>query len=524
MKYSVLTAFVLGTTGLLLASGGSDSVDSTDLIFNDAEVHQYRLTYYIPNWIDTMEYNKEDNGEAYMPARFCYKAPGGDSIVLDSIGVRYKGNSSYTLAKQNAKKSFKLAFDEYKKQSFFSCKKLNLNNCIEDPSYMREKIGYDIIRHYMATPRVAYAVLYVNDTMIGVFAQVEQVDKNFLQRNFAKSGGTLFKAGDNGAALDYKGPNKVSYESIYEIKENKGDEDAWNHLITMIYKLNDTLSGVDKIVEKTSPHLNFTNAIAHLTWTIVLSHFDSYTGTGRNYYLYDDPLSGQFVIIPWDVNMAFGQLPYQWNVITNSAFNIANLDVRPLNKRIIDDPVLKNLYIACIREMISGPASAENVAKEADRIKAIIDPWVKLEPDANRFYPYDDFVKNIDEDLVIPDGFNEIRIPGIKSFSAARNAELIRQCEAGVAYHPDMNARATAKALHGVVDARASAIDVDFSLQGAGKSLSLFDGNGRVVKRRTLGTASGNVTLDMAAMPAGIYILSLTNGTTTLSDRVVFAR
>jgi spore coat protein CotH len=219
---------------ILAANSFSEESDSTDLIFKDDNVHSFELHYYVQDWVKQMEANKADS-EKMMPAKFIYHLPSGDSMVLDSIGVRYKGNSSYTLAGNNPKKSFKLGFDEYKDQTFFNCHVLNLNNCIEDPSYMREKIGYDIIRKFTPAPRVAYASLSVNDTLVGVFTQVEQVDKYFLKRNFDKDGGSLFKAADGGAGLDYKGPNKDSYKELYEIKRNEDDENAWNHFITMLY-------------------------------------------------------------------------------------------------------------------------------------------------------------------------------------------------------------------------------------------------------------------------------------------------
>ena len=53
---------------------------------------------------------KADSG--YLPARFS----DGES-TLDSVGVRYKGNSSFTLAGNNPKKQFKIGFNEFRFQT-----------------------------------------------------------------------------------------------------------------------------------------------------------------------------------------------------------------------------------------------------------------------------------------------------------------------------------------------------------------------------------------------------------------------
>ena len=40
--------------------------------------------------------------------------------------------------------------------------------------------------------------------------------------------------------------------------------------------------------------------------SLAISNFDSYTGSGRNFYLYDDLTSGKFKMMPWDLNESFG--------------------------------------------------------------------------------------------------------------------------------------------------------------------------------------------------------------------------
>jgi hypothetical protein len=70
-------------------------------------------------------------------------------IVLDQIGVRFKGNSSFRVS--SVKKSFKLDFNTYQSHlDFLGLKKLNLNNCDLEPDMLREKMFLDFAAKYIA--------------------------------------------------------------------------------------------------------------------------------------------------------------------------------------------------------------------------------------------------------------------------------------------------------------------------------------------------------------------------------------
>jgi len=394
----------------------SPEVDSSSIIFDDTKVHNYELHFYVTDWADSLEYNY-DHGEVYMPAQLTY-----DGIVLDSIGVRYKGNSSYMMSRRIPKKPFKFKFDEYMEdQKFFGLKRLNFSNCFKDPSFMREKIGYDIIRKYMPATRAAYANIYVEGELIGFYVQVEQVDKTFIARYFENNDFNLYKASQRGASLNYRGTDQFNYQLEYELKTNE-DLNDWTGLITMINKLDITQTVVFR--DTMENYLNLDLCCRHLASNMVLSHFDSYTGSGRNFYLYDDSLSGQFQIFPWDLNETFGAFTHNWDVITADIVNVPNIYQRPLNRKILENESLRQVYLNYVREMINGPASYDSISAMVNRIKPIIDSHVQV--DKNKLYTYQNFIDNIEKDVTVEMG---MIIPGIKSFSKRRNENLQTQLE-----------------------------------------------------------------------------------------------
>ena len=87
---------------------------------------------------------------------------------------------------------------------FEGLKKLNLNNGFSDPSFIRETLGYELFEQMnLPTPRRAFADVWVNNTRLGLYTIVEQIDKTSLLRNFANPEGNLYKPETRAAALNW---------------------------------------------------------------------------------------------------------------------------------------------------------------------------------------------------------------------------------------------------------------------------------------------------------------------------------
>jgi spore coat protein CotH len=403
-------------------SGGDDIGG----IFGDTLIQKIDLEFYVEGWQDSLKYNFEVLDEVYMPARLIFN----DTLILDSIGVRYKGNSSYVISGITPKKPFEFKFDKYRDdQRLSGLKKLNVQNGVSDPSFLRETLSYGLARRYMPAPRTCYADFYVNGDLLGFYILVEQVDKPFLAGHWLDNDGNLYKASDNGGTLEYRGENQSSYESEYELKTNE-DENDWSRFVTMIDLLNNTSD--DSFVTTIKDYLNIDTCLRYLAFNMVLSNFDSYTGSSRNYYMYDDPTSGRFAIIPWDLNESFGVYTNNWNVITQDIINIPNIVLRPLEKRLLDNDSLRGVYLNYIDDMIKGAASADSIAAMAEKLETLISSHVFA--DTNKLYTDLNFTNNIEKDVYVGTGQ---AIPGIKSFSLARNANLSLQLSSGQVYPGD---------------------------------------------------------------------------------------
>ena len=114
-----------------------------------------------------------------------------NGIKLDSVGVKYKGNSSYAAA--YLKNPLHIAIDQYKTQNYQGVTDVKLSNDYSDPSMIREVLSYNILGNYMDCPRSNFVQVYINGTYSGVYTNTEPITKGFCSTHFYSSANTFIK-------------------------------------------------------------------------------------------------------------------------------------------------------------------------------------------------------------------------------------------------------------------------------------------------------------------------------------------
>lgn len=226
-----------------------------------------------------------------------------DGEIVDSVGLRHKGFSSYFFA-MGDKKSFKVDLNEFVDGNHYDgIKKFNLSNGIGDPAMQRDFIAYDLMRKAgIRAPRTAYAKVFLNDTYWGVYVIIEQIDKTFLQSNFADGNGNLYK-NVGWSELEYLGDNPTNYQASIALRTNKDDPD-WSDYTEFVKVLNQTPQSQFK--EEIEKVFNVDYYLKVLAIDVMTNNWDSYIEHGRNFYIYHEPSSDQFFWIPWDYNLSLG--------------------------------------------------------------------------------------------------------------------------------------------------------------------------------------------------------------------------
>lgn len=350
--------------------------------------------------------------------------------VFETVGVKYKGNSSYN--PNYDKNPFHIELDTYEDQDYQGYKDIKLANVIFDPSFVRETVSYAIANEYMDAPKANYANVYVNGVLIGLYTNTEAITKTFVDSRFGSKTNAFFSCSPpDGASpqsssfpnLEYLGTNASNYEDAYEIKSDGTDD--WDELIELCDILGNNTTSIESV-------LDVDKALWMLAFDNVLVNLDSYIGAFKqNYYLYKSD-AGVFNAVVWDLNMSFGVFsmtnggpPGQGGTL-NSTTEKAQMDHLlhddsddfPLMKELLAIPRYKKMYLAHYKTILTEQLTNSNYLTLANDYQAIIDAAVQA--DDNKFYTYAQFNGNINTDYNL--GMNTA--PGLANLMNARTAYL----------------------------------------------------------------------------------------------------
>ena len=158
-----------------------------DRLFDTSEVHT--IDIIIDDWDAFLE---TAQSEEYS---VCSVVIDGEAI--SNVGIRGKGNTSLSTVSSmdSSRYSFKIEFDQYDNtKSYHGLDKLSLNNVIQDNTYMKDYLTYQMMNEFgVAAPLCSYAYITVNGEDWGLYLAVEAVEESFLQRNYGSDYGELYK-------------------------------------------------------------------------------------------------------------------------------------------------------------------------------------------------------------------------------------------------------------------------------------------------------------------------------------------
>lgn len=404
MKYLTLTLFCL-LTYLFFAQNLYDknTVQTVEVFFAQA------------NW-DALLDNLAITTEDYLLA----DSVRINGVVFDSVGVKYKGNSSYN--SNNNKNPLHINLDwVHSNQDYQGYTELKLQNLYMDPSMIREVLSYAILENYMDCPKSNFANVYINGTLRGLYSSAESIDDRFNTNHYFDHSGSFFKCNPIGGAgpgggtspdLKYISADTTAYANGYELKSTYG----WTNLVDMINTLNNNFSFIED-------KLDLDRAIWMLAFNNVLVNLDSYSGAFRqNYYLYRD-INNRFVPTVWDLNMSFNGFPGG----TGSGSGGTNLDPmsnsnsnnHPLIKKILADPMYKRMYMAHVRTIVQEMFASNWYITQANTLRNTIDSYVQADP--FKFYTYTQYQNSLTTAVTGgggPGGGNSI--PGIQTLMNGR--------------------------------------------------------------------------------------------------------
>ncbi len=384
------------------------------------------------------------------------------SLVIDqeackNVAIRAKGNTSLTSRASygNNRYSFKVEFDHYdQSNTYYGLDKLCLNNIIQDNTYMKDYVTYQMMSGFgVDSPLCSYVYLTVNGEDFGLYLAVEGVEESFLERNYGRDYGELYKPDSmsmgggrgNGAGFDPgiledagtwpgnpgndeegmgapgegmppegmetgKGPGGPggmsmgsddvsliytddeydSYSNIFDNAKTEISDSDKERLIDALKKLNEG-KNIDTVVD-------IEEVIRYFTVHNFVCNFDSYTGSMiHNYYLYEK--DGQLSMIPWDYNLAFGGFESGTdaeglvNYPIDSPVSGGTVESRPMLAWIFADEEYTKLYHQYFAEFIEQYFTSGEFEQMIDAVSEMIAPYVEKDP--TKFCTYEEFQEGV---------------------------------------------------------------------------------------------------------------------------------
>lgn len=416
----------LGVQAVQTSSMGYES-----RLFDTSKVHTIDIE--MDDWDDFIE-NCED--EEYVMCSLVI-----DNEAFKNVAIRAKGNTSLSSVATygNDRYSFKIEFDHYSSENtYYGLDKLCLNNIIQDNTYMKDYLTYQMMNYFgVNAPLCSYVQITVNGEDWGLYLAVEGIEESFLERNYGSSYGELYKpdttqdnnglqdnmeeptdmpegedAPDMGTppeqgdmpvpgggedehsevrtsedvSLIYSDDSYDSYSNIFDNAKTDVSDTDKDRLIASIKQMNEQ-ENIEEVVDVDA-------VIRYFVVHNFVCNFDSYTGSMiHNYYLYED--DGVMSMIPWDYNLAFGgfQSESDATALVNDPIDTpvsgGTVDSRPMLSWIFSDETYTEEYHEAFAEFIEEVCDSGYLSDLIASTEELIDSYVQN--DTNGFCTYDEF-------------------------------------------------------------------------------------------------------------------------------------
>ena len=389
---------ILSLLGLLFSAPLQSTAQD---LFDINTIRTIEITFAETNWdyiLDTMA--QANNGTGTGTNRLAGTVV-IDGNQFDSVGVRFKGNSSYDPS--NQKNPLNLELDWIiPGQDYLGYSKIKLANGFTDPSMIREALAYELAGQYMHCPRASFVKVYINGDYKGIYTNTESINKKFLAEKFYSNDNPFFKCDPRN--FDFFGGNSNLYyatsdttvlDTLYDMKSDYG----LTELMDFTYELTNNPGTIDQ-------HLNVDRALWFHAFSNGIVHMDGYYAFAHNFYFYKDDFDRWNTIL-WDVNMSFGGLLWDGtSFFPNNTAQLQQLDpfhldndlvYRPLLFQLLNQSTYRKQYMAHLRTIVEENLANNHYLARAGAMQGLIDSDVQNEPYG--FFTYAEFIANRTTDI-----------------------------------------------------------------------------------------------------------------------------
>lgn len=287
---------VLLQLSLIINQELSSQITSGLNFFKEDVVHRINIVTSNSNFIYEVMNLKNINEDSTIIATAYI-----DNVRYDSVGFKERGASTSNASKP----SLKVDFNYWKPGGKYDgLKGFILRNCIYDPSYMKEYLGYKMNRVLGGSGlRTTYVRLYLNNVYLGLYLAVEHINSDFCKERFGNSKGNLFKTEFGNLQWDDNFYQNGWFNSIlqaYEPKTNEEKKDSGG-LIRMLKAMN-YRGGSQANLDTLEKYWDVSKYVMGKAADDIVNLNDN---SGHNFYIYHNfKGDGKWKYIGWDYDLS----------------------------------------------------------------------------------------------------------------------------------------------------------------------------------------------------------------------------
>ena len=304
-----------------------------------------------------------------------------DGRIFYNCGIRYRGSSSRSL--YSGPKSYRV--DLPAGRSISGQRHINLNAI----NPVLQCVGMGLFRRSgIAAPSTAICRLRLNGEFLvqtgepwlngepgGFYVSVEKLGGDFIEENYPDADtGSLYRS--TGGTLEWLGTNTVAYTNDYTDQRNMETADCQD-VVALCDVLNNTAPS--------NYPAALTNALDVDEWIdffavqIVLNNHETCIANtqGGDVFLYGNPASGQFELLPWDMDSVLdtsglGARENDGDCFAPDTNQTIWMSVLPAVATFLRDPEIAPQFMGRIVEILETTFSADALAAELDALGGVV--------------------------------------------------------------------------------------------------------------------------------------------------------
>ncbi|GIP35743.1 CotH kinase family protein [Paenibacillus sp. J2TS4] len=285
-----------------------------------------------------------------------------DAYILNQdsrepIKLRHRGGHT----REYPKRSYEIVMD---KETY------HWNAEYDDPSMIRNALSFQFFQWIgVPSPQTRPVRLYMNGQNLGVYLEIEAVDRRFFRRRGISVQSIFYAINDNanfGVIDPDTSRRKHSLFDGYELI--LGGNKSRLQLQSFISKLN-TLSG-QRLSTFLSSNLDIENYLRWLAGAVFTGNYD---GFDHNYTLYRHKSRGIYRMVPWDYEGTWGRncygKPCGSDLVRITGYN-------HLTKKLLEYPRVRKRYKAILEDILKTHFTTRRIMPVIHQLHSKISPYI----------------------------------------------------------------------------------------------------------------------------------------------------